>query len=77
MAPNHILGVYIAMECLLMLACSQGLNDAAMGSAYGAQASDNLSYLKNPIWWAGMVTSAFFFLFHSCTLTILQCSGLR
>lgn len=37
----------------------QGLNDAAERNAYGAQASDNLSYLKNPIWWAGMSTRAF------------------
>ncbi|PPQ87951.1 hypothetical protein CVT25_001136 [Psilocybe cyanescens] len=34
----------------------KGLNDAASNSSYGAQASDNLAYLKNPIWWAGMVT---------------------
>ncbi|KAF9480968.1 DUF803-domain-containing protein [Pholiota conissans] len=33
----------------------KGLNDAALTSTY-AQASDNLAYLKNPIWWAGMVT---------------------
>lgn len=47
-----------------------------MRSAYGAQASDNLTYLKNPIWWAGMVTSACSLLFNCCVLTILQCSGL-
>ncbi|KAF8906746.1 magnesium transporter NIPA-domain-containing protein [Gymnopilus junonius] len=38
----------------------KGLNDAAVGNAYGAQASDNLSYLRNPIWWLGMVTIANF-----------------
>lgn len=37
----------------------QGLNDAAERNAYGAQASDNLSYLKSPIWWAGMSTRAY------------------
>ncbi|KAJ3506454.1 hypothetical protein NLJ89_g6857 [Agrocybe chaxingu] len=33
----------------------KGLNDAG-GSAYGTQASDNLSYLRNPLWWFGMST---------------------
>ncbi|KAG6873905.1 hypothetical protein C0995_009685 [Termitomyces sp. Mi166 len=35
-----------------------GLNDTARRNAqYGAQsATDNLSYLKNPIWWAGLST---------------------
>lgn len=41
----------------------QGLNDAALNSAYGAQASDNLTYLRNPIWWAGMVTSAWLIIY--------------
>lgn len=43
----------------------QGLNDAAArNSAYGAQsASDNLSYLRNPIWWAGITTRTFIFCF--------------
>ncbi|KAH9477536.1 putative magnesium transporter NIPA4 [Psilocybe cubensis] len=38
----------------------KGLNDAATGGSYGAQASDNLAYFKNPIWWLGMVTIANF-----------------
>ncbi|KAF5318549.1 hypothetical protein D9619_010854 [Psilocybe cf. subviscida] len=41
---------------LSFIITKKGLNDAAQRSAYGTSASDNLSYLKNPIWWAGMVT---------------------
>ncbi|KDR68406.1 hypothetical protein GALMADRAFT_257099 [Galerina marginata CBS 339.88] len=33
----------------------KGLNDAAVNNTYGAQASDNLSYMKSPLWWLGMV----------------------
>ncbi|KIK55031.1 hypothetical protein GYMLUDRAFT_48230 [Collybiopsis luxurians FD-317 M1] len=33
----------------------KGLNAAAEGT-YGAAASDNLSYLKNAVWWAGIST---------------------
>ena len=35
----------------------QGLNDAAERSSAYANASDDYSYLKNPIWWAGIITS--------------------
>ncbi|KAF8329425.1 magnesium transporter NIPA-domain-containing protein [Cantharellus anzutake] len=38
----------------------KGLNDAALKSSSAANASDNLSYLRNPIWWAGIVTIANF-----------------
>ncbi|KAL0579666.1 hypothetical protein V5O48_002367 [Marasmius crinis-equi] len=34
----------------------KGLNAAAAENNYGDVASDSLSYLKNPIWWAGMST---------------------
>ena len=34
----------------------QSLNNSA---AYGVQASDNLSYLFNPLWWAGMSMRTF------------------
>ena len=34
------------------------MNDAANKSKYGQAASEDLSYLKNPIWWAGMSTRA-------------------
>ncbi|KAK0477932.1 DUF803-domain-containing protein [Armillaria novae-zelandiae] len=33
----------------------KGLN-ASADTTYGASASDNMTYLKNPIWWAGMST---------------------
>ena len=39
---------------------AQGLNDAGRNNEY-ANASDNLAYLKNAIWWAGMSTSASMF----------------
>ncbi|KAF9566520.1 DUF803-domain-containing protein [Agrocybe pediades] len=45
---------------LSFIITKKGLNDAGARATYGAQASDNLSYLKNPIWWAGMVTIANF-----------------
>ncbi|KAF9259121.1 DUF803-domain-containing protein [Marasmius fiardii PR-910] len=38
----------------------KGLNAAAADNGYGDVASDSLSYLKNPIWWAGMSTLANF-----------------
>jgi uncharacterized membrane protein len=34
----------------------KGLNAAATEGTYGAAASDNLSYLKNGVWWAGIST---------------------
>ncbi|THV07411.1 DUF803-domain-containing protein [Dendrothele bispora CBS 962.96] len=37
----------------------KGLNAAANGT-YGSSASDNFSYLRNPIWWAGISTLANF-----------------
>ncbi|KAG6820931.1 hypothetical protein H0H93_009706 [Arthromyces matolae] len=45
-----------------VLSFTNGLNDTAKrNAAYGAQsATDSLSYLKNPIWWAGLSTIANF-----------------
>jgi len=34
----------------------KGLNAAASEGTYGAAASDNLAYLKNGVWWAGIST---------------------
>ncbi|KAF8341952.1 magnesium transporter NIPA-domain-containing protein [Amanita rubescens] len=34
----------------------KGLNDAAERLSYGSQATDSLSFFRNPIWWAGMCT---------------------
>ncbi|KAG8788304.1 hypothetical protein FRC12_014726 [Ceratobasidium sp. 428] len=34
----------------------KGLNDAARRGPASQSASDNLAYLRNPIWWAGMTT---------------------
>jgi hypothetical protein len=31
----------------------------AGASTGAAKSSDNYNYLKNPLWWAGMATSAF------------------
>ncbi|KAF9057189.1 magnesium transporter NIPA-domain-containing protein [Panaeolus papilionaceus] len=38
----------------------KGLNQAAAQNVYGTSASDNLVYLRNPLWWAGMTTIANF-----------------
>ena len=60
-------GVLASVEIVLMGSRSlyfswQGLNDAAVRNAtYGVQsASDNLSYLRNPLWWTGITIRAFF-----------------
>ncbi|RDB30430.1 putative magnesium transporter NIPA3 [Hypsizygus marmoreus] len=63
MVDDKYIGLALAISGSLLIGTSfiitkKGLNDAAVrNAAYGAQsASDNLSYLKNPIWWAGMST---------------------
>ncbi|KAF9045765.1 DUF803-domain-containing protein [Hymenopellis radicata] len=38
----------------------KGLNASADATYGGVAASDNMTYLKNPVWWAGMTTSANF-----------------
>ncbi|PPQ65113.1 hypothetical protein CVT24_003004 [Panaeolus cyanescens] len=35
----------------------KGLNQAAAQNVYGQSASDNLVYLRNPLWWTGMCTN--------------------
>ncbi|KXN80938.1 Magnesium transporter NIPA2 [Leucoagaricus sp. SymC.cos] len=61
MVEDKYIGLALAVSSSLAIGTSfiitkKGLNDAAERNAYGAQASDNLSYLRNPIWWAGMST---------------------
>ncbi|EKM76461.1 hypothetical protein AGABI1DRAFT_44772 [Agaricus bisporus var. burnettii JB137-S8] len=65
MIEDKYIGLALAVSSSLAIGTSfiitkKGLNDAAERNAYGAQASDNLAYLKNPIWWAGMSTLANF-----------------
>ncbi|KAF9443476.1 DUF803-domain-containing protein [Macrolepiota fuliginosa MF-IS2] len=65
MVEDKYIGLALAVSSSLAIGTSfiitkKGLNDAAERSSYGVQASENLSYLKNPIWWAGMSTFANF-----------------
>ncbi|KIY45040.1 DUF803-domain-containing protein [Fistulina hepatica ATCC 64428] len=65
MVDDKYIGLVLALSGSLAIGTSfiitkKGLNDAAENNEFGASASDNLSYLKNPIWWAGMVTIANF-----------------
>jgi len=60
---DKYIGLLLALSSSLAIGTSfiitkKGLNDAAVRNAtYGAQsASDSLSYLRNPIWWAGIST---------------------
>ncbi|KAK7683443.1 hypothetical protein QCA50_013275 [Cerrena zonata] len=58
MVEDKWIGLTLAVSSSVAIGTSfiltkKGLNDAAERSAY-AQASDNYTYLKNPIWWAGM-----------------------
>ncbi|RXW12113.1 hypothetical protein EST38_g13740 [Candolleomyces aberdarensis] len=61
MVEDKYIGLALAVSSSLAIGTSfiitkKGLNEAANKSAYGQQASDNLAYLKSPIWWAGMTT---------------------
>ncbi|KAF8648914.1 hypothetical protein AX16_006136 [Volvariella volvacea WC 439] len=61
MVEDKWIGLALAVSSSLAIGTSfiitkKGLNDAAERNSYGASASDNLSYLRNPIWWAGMTT---------------------
>ncbi|GLB39141.1 putative DUF803-domain-containing protein [Lyophyllum shimeji] len=63
MVDDKYIGLTLALSGSVLIGTSfiitkKGLNDAAKrNAAYGAQsASDNLSYLKNPIWWSGLST---------------------
>ncbi|KAI0258994.1 magnesium transporter NIPA-domain-containing protein [Gloeopeniophorella convolvens] len=61
MLEDKYVGLALAVSGTVAIGSSfiitkKGLNDAAdRGSTY-TQASDDHAYLKNPIWWAGMVT---------------------
>jgi len=63
MVEDKYIGLALAISSSFLIGTSfiitkKGLNDAALrNAAYGApSASDNLAYLRNPIWWGGMVT---------------------
>ncbi|KAF9003319.1 magnesium transporter NIPA-domain-containing protein [Cyathus striatus] len=61
MVEDKYIGLALAVSSSLAIGTSfiitkKGLNDAGRSAAYGSQASDNLAYLRNPIWWAGMST---------------------
>ncbi|KAL5498586.1 hypothetical protein ACEPAH_1940 [Sanghuangporus vaninii] len=60
MVEDKYIGLALAVSSSLAIGTSfiitkKGLNDASKNSEY-TNASDNLSYLKNPIWWAGIST---------------------
>jgi len=60
MVDDKYIGLALAVSSSLAIGTSfiitkKGLNDAANSSTYTA-ASDNYSYFKNPVWWAGMAT---------------------
>ncbi|EJD05516.1 DUF803-domain-containing protein [Fomitiporia mediterranea MF3/22] len=64
MVEDKYIGLALALSSSLAIGTSfiitkKGLNDAVKNSEY-ANASDDHSYLKNPIWWAGMSTIANF-----------------
>jgi hypothetical protein len=61
MVEDKYIGLALAVSGSLAIGTSfiitkKGLNDANERSSSYASASDNLSYLRNPIWWAGMST---------------------
>lgn len=61
MLEDKYIGLALAVSSSVAIGTSfiitkKGLNDAAERSAAYANASDDYSYLKNPIWWAGMIT---------------------
>ncbi|KAF6753493.1 magnesium transporter NIPA-domain-containing protein [Ephemerocybe angulata] len=59
MVEDKYIGLALAVSGTLAIGASsiitkKGLNDAAKKSSYGKAASEDMSYFKNPIWWAGM-----------------------
>ncbi|KAG9082324.1 hypothetical protein FS749_006927, partial [Ceratobasidium sp. UAMH 11750] len=61
MVEDKWIGLALACSSSLAIGTSfiitkKGLNDAARRGPASQSASDNLAYLKNPIWWAGMIT---------------------
>ncbi|KDQ10490.1 hypothetical protein BOTBODRAFT_115820 [Botryobasidium botryosum FD-172 SS1] len=65
MVEDKYIGIALAISGTLAIGTSfiitkKGLNDAAARNSSYGNASDELSYLKNPIWWAGISTPANF-----------------
>ncbi|KAF8605574.1 DUF803-domain-containing protein [Ceratobasidium sp. AG-I] len=61
MVEDKWIGLGLACSSSLAIGTSfiitkKGLNDAARRGPASQSASDNLAYLKNPIWWAGIIT---------------------
>lgn len=61
MVEDKYIGLALAVSSSVAIGTSfiitkKGLNDAAERNSAYVNASDDHSYLKNPIWWAGMVT---------------------
>ncbi|KAF9057188.1 magnesium transporter NIPA-domain-containing protein [Panaeolus papilionaceus] len=62
---DKYIGLLLALSSSIAIGSSfvlmkKGLNQAASHNVYGTSASDNLVYLRNPMWWAGMTTIANF-----------------
>ncbi|TDL24431.1 DUF803-domain-containing protein [Rickenella mellea] len=65
MVEDKYIGLILAVSGSVFIGTSfiitkKGLNDAGKRNSEYANASDDLSYLKNPIWWAGISTLANF-----------------
>ncbi|KAF8581276.1 DUF803-domain-containing protein [Ramaria rubella] len=65
MVDDKYIGLALAVSSSLAIGTSfiitkKGLNDAARRNSDFTQASEDRSYLRNPIWWAGMLTTANF-----------------
>jgi len=61
MVDDKYIGLALSVSGSLAIGTSfiitkKGLNDANERSSSYATSSDDLSYLRNPIWWAGMST---------------------
>lgn len=61
MVDDKYIGLALAISSSLAIGTSfiitkKGLMDAS--SRHSADAGDSFAYLKNPIWWAGMITMA-------------------
>ncbi|TRM60453.1 magnesium transporter NIPA-domain-containing protein [Schizophyllum amplum] len=65
MIDDKYIGLTLAVSGSIAIGTSfiitkKGLNDAGERDMHGSSASENLSYLRNVIWWAGMLTIANF-----------------
>ncbi|KAI4526714.1 magnesium transporter NIPA-domain-containing protein [Schizophyllum commune] len=61
MVEDKYIGLALAVSGSIAIGTSfiitkKGLNDAGERNVHGSSASENLSYLRNVIWWAGMLT---------------------